>query len=79
VVRWARTRRGVFVTAHSDAHEYALAERTVRGWLKWVGAKWEETIAWSHADNQRGSVAPALLERARALGRRLIESPPLAG
>jgi multimeric flavodoxin WrbA len=79
VARWARTRRGAFVTAHSAAHEYALAERVVRGWLKWVGAKWEETIAWSHADNERGSVPPELLERARALGRRLIESPPLAG
>lgn len=76
----ARTRRGAFVTACSTAHRYDLAERTTRGFLKWVGAKWEETIAWQHDDNDPGSVAaraPELLERARALGARLIESPPL--
>jgi multimeric flavodoxin WrbA len=76
---WKRTRRGAFVVAHSDAHPAELAERTVRGFLKWVGAKWEATIAWSHADNDKGSVPTALLDEARALGRRLIESPPLEG
>lgn len=79
--KWARTRRGVFVAACSSAHTHELAERTVRGFLKWVGAKWEETILWKHPDNAPGSVTgePALLERARAAGRRLVESPPLAG
>jgi multimeric flavodoxin WrbA len=78
--RWARTRRGVFVTACSSRHRYDLAERSVRGYLKWIGAKWEETIVWQHEDNARGSVAGAadLLARARAVGRRLIESAPLA-
>ena len=77
--RWARTRRGVFVTACGERFRYDLAERTVRGFLKWVGARWEESLAYTHADNDRGSVArrPELLERARAMGRRLIESPPL--
>jgi multimeric flavodoxin WrbA len=77
--RWARTRRGVFVTACSTNHPHDLAERSVRGFLKWVGARWEETLAWRHDDNDPGSVAtdPALLARARAAGRRLIESPPL--
>lgn len=79
VPKWPRTRRGVFVTAHSTDHDYAPAERVVRGYLKWVGAKWEATIAWSHADNRKGSVTPALLEEARALGRHLISSPPLVG
>ena len=76
---WARTRRGVFVTALSSKHRYDLAERSVRGFLKWVGARWEETLAWQHDDNDPGSVAlrPDLLERARAIGRRLIESGPL--
>jgi len=77
--KWARTRRGVFVTACGERFRYDLAERTVRGFLKWVGARWEETLAYPHADNDAGSVArhPELLERARSLGRRLIESPPL--
>lgn len=77
--RWTRTRRGVFVTACGERFRYDLAERTVRGFLKWVGAKWEETLAYPHADNEPGSVAgrPELLERARAIGRRLIESEPL--
>jgi NAD(P)H-dependent FMN reductase len=74
---WKRTRRGAFVTAHSAAHPSIHAERTVRGFLKWVGAKWEATLAWSHEDNDKGSVPTALLEEARALGRRLLESPPL--
>ena len=76
---WARTRRGVFVTALSSKHRYDLAERSVRGFLKWVGARWEETLAWQHEDDDLGSVAthPDLLERARAIGRRLIESGPL--
>ena len=76
---WARTRRGVFVTACSSRHRYDLAERSVRGFLKWVGARWEETLAWQHEDNDLGSVAtrPDLIERARAIGRRLIESDPL--
>ena len=76
---WARTRRGVFVTALSSKHRYDLAERSVRGFLKWVGARWEETLAWQHEDNDPGSVAsrPDLLDRARAIGRRLIESAPL--
>jgi multimeric flavodoxin WrbA len=74
---WPRTRRGVFVTAHSSAHRYDLAERSVRGFMKWVGARWEETLAWSHEDNESGSVvrAPELLERARAIGARLAEKP----
>jgi len=78
---WARTRRGVFVTALSSKHRYDLAERSVRGFLKWVGARWEETLAWQHDDEDPGSVTtrPDLLERARALGRRLIESDPLEG
>lgn len=76
---WARTRRGVFVTALSSKHRYDLAERSVRGFLKWVGVRWEETLAWQHEDNDTGSVAsqPDVLERARAIGRRLIESAPL--
>ncbi len=77
--KWARTRRGVFVTACSARHPHEMAERSVRGFLKWVGARWEETLAWRHDDNDAGSVArdPALLARARAVGRRLIESAPL--
>lgn len=77
--RWPRTRRGVFVTAHSAAHPRDMAERSVRGFMKWVGARWEETIAWAHDDNVAGSVArePALLERALAAGARLAASPPL--
>ncbi len=76
---WTRTRRGVFVTACSSKHRYDLAERSVRGFLKWIGARWEETLAWQHDDNDPGSVAlrPELLGRARAIGRRLIESAPL--
>jgi multimeric flavodoxin WrbA len=78
--RWARTRRGVFVTACSDRHPYDLAERSVRGFMKWIGTKWEETVVYAHADNEPGSVAgrPELLARARALGRRLIESAPVS-
>lgn len=77
--RWARTRRGIFVTACSSRHRYDLAERSVRGYLKWIGARWEETIVWQHEDNDTGSVAsqPELMARARATGRRLIESAPL--
>jgi NAD(P)H-dependent FMN reductase len=78
VPRWTRTRRAAFLTACSDAHPHEMAERTVRGWLKWVGARWEATIAWRHADNEKGSVPEALLEDARRLGRRLAESPPHA-
>jgi len=77
VPKWARTRRGVFVTACSSNHTHELAERTVRGWMKWVGAKWQETILWKHADDDRGSVPAELLEHARAVGRALPASPPL--
>ncbi|HUK61970.1 MAG TPA: NAD(P)H-dependent oxidoreductase [Dongiaceae bacterium] len=77
VPRWRRTRRGAFVTACSDRHPYEMAERCVRGFLKWVGARWEATIAWQHADNVRGGVPDALLDDARRLGRRLIEGDPL--
>lgn len=77
--KWARTRRGLFVTACSAAHQHEYAERTVRGFMKWIGARWEETLLWSHEDNEIGSVArdAALLARARAAGRRVIESAPL--
>lgn len=76
---WRRTRHGVFVTACGEQRRWDLAERTVRGFLKWVGARWVETIAYAHADDDAGSVArhPELIERARALGRGLIEAPPL--
>ena len=79
VPKWRRTRRAVFVTACGERFRYDLAERTVRGFLKWVGAKWEETLVYSHTDNDKGSVTshPEILERARATGRRLIESAPL--
>lgn len=75
--RWRRTRRGVFVSACSTDHTAELAERTVRGFLKWVGARWEETLLWQHEDNKAGSVADDLMQRARATGRRLVESAPL--
>jgi hypothetical protein len=76
---WTRSRRGVFVTACGERNRWDLAERTVRGFLKWVGAKWEETLLWAHTDNDTGSIAsrPDLIERAEAIGRRLIQSPPL--
>jgi NAD(P)H-dependent FMN reductase len=77
--RWPRTRRGLFITACSSAHTHEYAERTVRGYLKWIGARWEKTLLWSHPDSETGCVArdPALLDRARAAGRRVIESAPL--
>lgn len=77
--QWQRTRRGVFVTACSSNHTYEYGERSVRGFMKWTGTRWEETIAWQHPDDDRGSVAraPELIARARAVGRRLIESEPL--
>ena len=77
--RWARTRRGVFVTACGTTHTHELAERSVRGFLKWIGARWEETLLWRHDDNDPGSVVndPTLLTQARAVGQRLIESAPL--
>jgi NAD(P)H-dependent FMN reductase len=76
---WPRTRRGAFVTSCSAHHPHELAERSVRGFLKWIGARWEETVAYRHEDDDLGSVTrhPELLAGARALGRRLIESPPL--
>ena len=77
VPRWRRTRRGAFVTACSADHTYELAERMVRGYLKWVGARWEETVAWKHGDNALGSAPADHLARARGLGRRLVESGPL--
>lgn len=74
--KWPRTRRAAFVTACSDQHPYDLAERTVRGFLKWVGAKWEETLAWPHADEVTTGPPEEMLARAHALGRRLIVSDP---
>jgi len=77
--RWARTRRGVFVTACSLSHPHELAERSVRGFFKWIGAQWEETLLWRHDDADPGSVTarPDLIAHARAVGRRLIEAAPL--
>ena len=74
-----RTRRGVFVTASGPRQRHDMAERCVRGFMKWVGTKWEETIAFVHEANELGSVAreAGLLERAREVGRRLGKSPPL--
>ncbi|MCC6348616.1 MAG: flavodoxin family protein [Candidatus Eisenbacteria bacterium] len=77
VPKWERTRRGVFVTACSSNHTHELAERTVRGWMKWVGTKWQETILWQHPDDELGSVTEALLARSRDAGRELATSPPL--
>ena len=77
--KWARTRRGVFVTVSGPRQRHDMAERCVRGFMKWVGTKWEETIAFVHEDNELGSVIRdlALLERAREVGRRLATSAPL--
>jgi hypothetical protein len=77
--RWPRVRRGVFVTACGPRQRHDLAERSVRGFLKWVGARWEETLAYAHEDNELGGVAgaPEWLARAYEVGRRLASSPPL--
>jgi NAD(P)H-dependent FMN reductase len=77
--RWARTRRGVFVTACGPRQRYDMAERCVRGFMKWVGAKWEETIAHVHPEDGIGGVAgnADFLARAYDLGRRLAASPAL--
>lgn len=77
VPRWPRTRRAVFITACSSHHDYDLAERSVRGFLKWIGARWEETVAWQHGDNIRGSVPTEWLDRARAVGVRLANADAL--
>lgn len=77
VPKWRRTRRAAFVTVYDGAGRHDLAERTVRGFLKWIGAKWEETLAWPHDDHDAGSVPEPLLDRARSLGRRLIENESL--
>jgi NAD(P)H-dependent FMN reductase len=76
--QWERTRRGVFVTA-SGRQRIDLAERSVRGFLKWIGAKWEETLAFVHSDNEVGRVTAEaeIMARAREVGRRLALSPPL--
>ena len=77
--QWARTRRGVFVTVCAARQRYDMAERCVRGFMKCVGAKWEETLAYVHEDNDLGSVTQdsEWLERACAVGRRLAASPAL--
>ena len=77
--RWERTRRAAFVVTSGPRQRFDMAERCVRGFLKWVGAKWEETLAFVHEDNDLGTAAgdAALLERARNLGKRLAQSPPL--
>jgi NAD(P)H-dependent FMN reductase len=77
---WKRTRRGIFVTACGPRQRWDMAERAVRGFFKWVGVKWEETLAYVHADVDLGAVAKdaAWLERAREIGARLATSPPLA-
>lgn len=74
---WQRTRRGAFITACSTNHRYDLAERVVRGYLKWIGARWEETLAWQHPDNGMGTVPDGLIAQARGLGEKLIHSEPL--
>ncbi len=76
---WPRTRRGVFVAVCGERNRWDLAERSVRGFLKWIGARWEESLVHAHDDIESGSVSrhPDLLSRASALGRRLIVSPPL--
>jgi len=76
---WKRTRRGAFVTACSTNHRYDLAEQAVRGYCKWIGARWQETVAWQHPDNDKGSVPESLIEQSRALGEKLIREQPLAG
>ena len=77
--KWERARRGVFVTVSGPRQRHDMAERCVRGFMKWVGTKWEETLAFVHEDNELGSVIrdPGLLERAREVGRRLGKSAPL--
>jgi len=77
---WKRTRRGIFVTACGPRQRWDMAERAVRGFFKWVGVKWEETLAYVHPDVDLGAVAndAAWLERARDIGARLATSPPLA-
>ena len=77
--KWSRTRRGVFVTACGPRQRYDMAERSVRGFMKWVGARWEETLAYVHEDNDLGSVAlrPEWMDRAYEAGRRLARAGPL--
>ena len=76
---WPRTRRAAFVVVCGQRNRWDMAERSVRGFLKWVGARWEETLVFSHEDCDAGSVArhPGLLVRARELGQRLIADAPL--
>src|SRR5205814_9457847 len=77
--KWQRRRRGVFLTACGPRQRFDMAERCVRGFMKWVGVKWEETLAYVHEDVDLGAVRadPGWLERARAIGERLATTPPL--
>jgi multimeric flavodoxin WrbA len=76
--KWARTRRAAFVTACSESHPHELAERTVRGFLKWIGARWERTLAWRHPDDAMGGPPAALRAEAEALGRDLTREATVA-
>ena len=56
--RWQRTTtRPVRDGVQQRAHPRVWPNARVRGFLKWIGARWEETLLWSHADNEAGSVA----------------------
>jgi multimeric flavodoxin WrbA len=75
VPRWKRTRRGAFVTACSSKHPHELAERVVRGYLKWVGGQVEGVGRGSTPTMT--SPAPTTWWRAPQPGRRLVEGEPL--
>ena len=77
IAKWPRTRHGAFVTSCSRPGRHESAERSVRGFLKWVGAQWHETVVWEHPDDDLGSVSAPLLARSYALGRELVERAPL--
>lgn len=77
VAKLARTRRAAFVTSCSAEGRHVTAERVVRGFFKWIGARWERSLVWINTDDSHGSVDAATLADARALGRHLAESAPL--
>lgn len=77
VAKLARTRRAAFVTSCSAEGRHVTAERVVRGFFKWIGARWERSLVWINADDSHGSVDRGTLDEARALGRHLAQSAPL--
>lgn len=73
--RMKKHKKGVFVVVAGSDQEFNTITSTVKGFFHWTNAELEETIGYSHDDDELGGVRNKrkIMNRAFTVGKQIVE------